>query len=590
MTAPKAFYESRIIKFQRQLKTLKTAVNTSSTLRLLVFVGLLITLYFVWGNVQVILGIIGITSALFIVLLLRHNKLIYERDLLQALVKINQTELEVLNRNFHHLPDGMEYANADHAFSQDIDLFGRGSFFQYSNRTSLKSGTEHLVHDLLSNNIDSIQEKQGAIKELAALPEWRQQFGAEATLVKIEVSAKSVVDWLANYKIFVPKRAKLISTIFSILSIAVWALYFLDFLSGYIVFGVFLLGLAISGRYLKGINKLAVHTTQIQSTFRQYARLISLLENQKFNANYLKREQNKVVRKENSSSALLKKFSKLLDALDQRNNILISIVANSFFLRDLYICKSIEDWILENRKEVPKWFETIAFFDAYSSLGNYAFNHDEYVYPTLVNNNKTMDCKGAAHPLLNPEIAIANDFEISKDEFFVITGANMAGKSTFLRTVGLQIVMANVGLPLCAKDVNYNPAKLITSMRTTDSLTDDESYFFSELKRLKVIIDTIEKEPHFIILDEILKGTNSTDKAVGSKKFIERLVRLKASGIIATHDLSLCSLADSLNEVKNYYFDAQIKNGELYFDYTFKEGVCQNMNASFLLTRMGIVD
>lgn len=127
-------------------------------------------------------------------------------------------------------------------------------------------------------------------------------------------------------------------------------------------------------------------------------------------------------------------------------------------------------------------------------------------------------------------------------------------------------------------------------MRTTDSLADDESYFFSELKRLKFIIDTIEKEPYFIILDEILKGTNSTDKAVGSKKFIERLVRLRASGIIATHDLSLCAVADSLNEVKNYYFDAQIKNDELYFDYAFKEGVCQNMNASFLLAKMGIVD
>lgn len=165
----------------------------------------------------------------------------------------------------------------------------------------------------------------------------------------------------------------------------------------------------------------------------------------------------------------------------------------------------------------------------------------------------------------------------------------MAGKSTFLRTVGLSIVMANNGLPICAQSFAYTPIKLISSMRTTDSLSDNESYFFSELKRLKHIIDTIENEEHFIILDEILKGTNSKDKAKGSQQFVEKLVRTKSTGIIATHDLSLCELEGQLSEVKNYYFDAEIVNDELYFDYKLKNGVCQNMNASFLLRKMGIV-
>ena len=166
----------------------------------------------------------------------------------------------------------------------------------------------------------------------------------------------------------------------------------------------------------------------------------------------------------------------------------------------------------------------------------------------------------------------------------------MAGKSTFLRTVALQIVMANVGLPVCATKTQYKPIKLITSMRTTDSLTDDESYFFSELKRLKFIVDKIKTDTYFIILDEILKGTNSTDKAIGSKKFVEKLVAGNATGIIATHDLSLCEVSESIPNVRNYYFDARIEQGELYFDYTFKPGICQNMNASFLLKKMEIVD
>lgn len=165
----------------------------------------------------------------------------------------------------------------------------------------------------------------------------------------------------------------------------------------------------------------------------------------------------------------------------------------------------------------------------------------------------------------------------------------MAGKSTFLRTVALQILMANTGLPVCAESCKYSPIKLITSMRTSDSLGDDESYFFSELKRLKYIVDTISKDRYFIILDEILKGTNSTDKAIGSQKFVERLVETNSTGIIATHDLSLCELSENLGAVENYYFDAEIVNDELHFDYLLKTGVCQNMNASFLLRKMKIV-
>jgi DNA mismatch repair ATPase MutS len=178
---------------------------------------------------------------------------------------------------------------------------------------------------------------------------------------------------------------------------------------------------------------------------------------------------------------------------------------------------------------------------------------------------------------------------IENEQFFIVTGANMAGKSTFLRTVSLHIVMANVGLPVCAKSSQYMPVKLITSMRTSDSLTDDSSYFFSELTRLKYIVDLIQKEPYFIVLDEILKGTNSTDKAIGSRKFVEKLVASNATGIIATHDLSLCEIEKNLEDVKNYYFDAEVIDDELHFDFKLKQGICQNMNASFLLKKMDIV-
>ena len=176
-----------------------------------------------------------------------------------------------------------------------------------------------------------------------------------------------------------------------------------------------------------------------------------------------------------------------------------------------------------------------------------------------------------------------------KNSFLIVTGANMAGKSTFLRTISLSIVMANIGLPVCANSFKYKPVKLITSMRTADSLAENESYFYSELKRLKLIVDTVKTDDYFIVLDEILKGTNSKDKASGAKKFVEKLVTLNTTGIIATHDVSLCELENDFMEIKNFFFDAKISNNELSFDYLFKKGVCENRNASFLLKKMKII-
>jgi len=353
---------------------------------------------------------------------------------------------------------------------------------------------------------------------------------------------------------------------------------------------VFLVGLLITGLYVKKINQLSFDTGKVQSTFQQYQKLILEIENIEFQSVLLKEKRAAILNQSEKTSDILNEFSKILGALDQRNNMIFGLLGNGFFLWDIYQSYKIEKWIATHKTKVEGWFSTIAFFDAYNSLANFSHNHPNYVYPTITNDGIVLKSSGAGHPLLNPDKIVLNDIDISNEQFFIITGANMAGKSTFLRTVSLQIVMANIGLPVCAKHVNYNPIKLITSMRTTDSLTDDESYFFSELKRLRFIVDEIKTDRYFIVLDEILKGTNSTDKAIGSRKFVEKLIGSKATGIIATHDLSLCEAADDLEQVKNHYFDAEIIDDELHFDYKFKNGICQNMNASFLLKKMQIVD
>lgn len=590
MSHPSDFYKLQIEIHSEELQKIKRQLTVSSTIRLVVFLVACLGVYFFFGNTKVVIAVIVLAIAAFIYLVSKHSGLQYERDLKKKLIEQNETELGVLNRIFHHLPSGEKYKDPLHFYSQDIDLFGRGSFFQYLNRTALESGSDFLAKIFTENEINSIPKKQQAIDELKATPEWRQQFSAIASLVKTEVSTTFVTDWVKDYKAFVPKWIKPFSLLFTIISVGLMVLNYLDLVSGYFIGGWFFLGLAISGIYLKKVNNLSSHASKIQSTFEQFHKLILEIEKENFSSQLLSEKRNSVIESTTKASTILKEFARYLDVLGQGDIMIFGTIINGFTLRNLRQCYNIEMWIKTHKESIPVWFEVITFFDAYNSLGNFAFNHPNYVFPKIRNEVPVLKVTGAGHPLLKEATMVRNDFEINSEEFFIVTGANMAGKSTFLRTISLQIVMGNIGLPVCAEKAEYSPIKLITSMRTTDSLTDDESYFFSELKRLKFIVDAIKTDRYFIILDEILKGTNSTDKAIGSRKFVEKLVASNSTGIIATHDLSLCATAEEMPEVKNYFFDARIENDELFFDYTIKPGICQNMNASFLLKKMKIVD
>lgn len=590
MTDPIAFYKKQLIFHNTRLAQVKTQLYASSMLRLAVFVLLVLAVYLAYGNTKLVVGIVLGVVVLFLFLVSRHNDLDHQRNKHLALININETEIAVQHHNFHHLPEGNKFKDSAHYFSQDIDLFGRGSFFQYANRTALAQGSATLAALFTENTIDHIEEKQKAIQELSQLPEWRQEFSAAASMVKKTTPTEVIIAWLDAYRPFLPKTMQYVPKVFSVLSATVFVLFFLELLPGSALLFWLLMGLAITAVFTKKITKLAVQATKIKDTFGQYHQLLVLVEEAKFKAPLVQEQQKILATGPAKVPQTVMVFFGMLDTLDNNNNIIYLLFTNGFLLQGITTCYQMEKWIEKNGKDVKSWFDVVAFFDAYNSLGNFAFNHPTYTFPVITDRPIVLHANQVGHPLLPPLKSVFNDIRIDKEQFFIITGANMAGKSTFLRTVSLQIMMANVGLPVCAEKVDYSPMKLITSMRTTDSLTDEESYFFSELKRLRFIVEELESDRYFIVLDEILKGTNSSDKAIGSRKFLEKLVGAKATGIIATHDLSLCEAAKEIKQLQNYYFDAEIVNNELHFDYTFKKGICQNMNASFLLKKMGIVD
>lgn len=591
MQTPEAFYNAQKTAFQKALKQQKAKLNQSSFIRLVVFLAAAVGIYFTFGQWNYMLAIILVSMISFVYLVFRHANIKHKKDTLEALIHYNVTELEVLQGNTSMLDTGEEFVQPDHHFSYDIDLFGNASFFQYLNRTATLEGKNALAILLAANETTHIPNKQKAIAELSKKAEWRQEFYAIASLIKVETKSTVITKWLQNYTSFLPNVMQWLPKIFSLLSVTFIVLFYFQVISFLHLFCWFLIGLGITGIYLKKVNSLSFYTNKIKDTFQQYSQLLQQIEDEEFTSDLLQEKKQLIKNETEKTSATLHQFSKYIDALDNRNNILVAVFLNGLLLWDLQKSYNIEQWIFASKDKVAKWFDLVIFFDAYNSLGNFDFNHPEFQYPEIqTEGNAVLHAENFGHPLLDATQRIDNSFAINATDFYITTGANMAGKSTFLRTVSLGIIMANVGLPICASVAKYKPVKLITSMRTTDSLAEGASYFFSELQRLKMIVDEIENGDYFIILDEILKGTNSHDKAIGSKKIVEKLVAQKATGIIATHDLSLCELEKELPEVKNYFFDAEIINDELFFSYILKKGVCSNMNASFLLKKMEIVE
>ena len=339
--------------------------------------------------------------------------------------------------------------------------------------------------------------------------------------------------------------------------------------------------------------------TYIQETYGKqlkslhgYARLIALAKEENWKSVGMQELMERFNLNGQSPVQALQQLSKELDRLDLRNNQFLYVLLEGSIFFQLQEIVRIERWKARYGQHITGWLETVGELDALCSLGTFAYNHPPYTYPELTEKPFCFLATQMGHPLMPASQCVKNDATIPSRPFFlIITGANMAGKSTYLRTIGVNYLLACVGAPVCCERLKLYPNQLITSLRTSDSLSDNESYFFAELKRLKRIIDLLNQgQQLFIILDEILKGTNSMDKQKGSFDLIRQFMQLKANGIIATHDLLLGSLIKQFpEEIRNYCFEADIKENELTFSYKLREGVAQNMNACFLMKKMGII-
>lgn len=593
---PKSCFEQNIADFQQQYKAEKKRYNRIATLRLLVLLGGITLSIWLLNSHSGWWALITIAATLggFMALVKVHDRVRKSRQLLSELILINQEESQRLNDEWQDFDPGREYLDPDHPYIGDLDIFGQGSLFQYLNRSATEEGREKLAK-WLSQPADerTIALRQEAVEELCKSPEWRQHFQATGRLHQKDTpDQKALEQWLNQAPVCYGH---------SILNVTLYALPALTLLAGiyslitfqWSVLGVFVVAQwIITGFYKRTINEHHLAITHYSNHLKQYQALLGTIESQNWNTAYLNQLSQKIKAKENqTASGTLHQFIKILDAFDTRLGMIVPLLLNGLLLWDIHCVRRIEQWKSRHREDVLQWFPVIGEWDALHSLAGFFELNPEFAMPQL-SQDSLLKAKGLSHPLLPRETRVSNDVEINEEgQFLLITGSNMAGKSTFLRTTGVNLVLAMTGAPVCAEQFTFKPMTLYTSMRIGDSLRGGQSTFYAELARLRSILEALENadQPVFILLDEILKGTNSQDKLQGSRAYIEQLIRLKGSGLIATHDIALSELENAYSSnIFNYNFEVMMEEGDFQYDYKLKRGVCQTMNASELMRSMGI--
>ncbi len=579
------------VKFVRRGQFLPAIRLTSFVLILIFFYKYLINnnLVFVFGAIT--------TLVVFIFLTWIDQRIKLEIQRCDRLIQLGINEIKALQGDYSPFDPGVEFIDPEHSYSFDLDLFGKHSLFQSINRSVSIFGKNRLAEYFQKAFIfkEQIGPRQKSISELSGNFEFRQQMQLVFYGVKSsETDREEIITWLGTenslsknrYLTFFRIGFPLITCGFVVLTL-MWSL---PVQIPIMLFIFQLLVVSVFGR--KTIHTQLLLTNKVE-TISRYAQFLHLVEQSNFKSQYLIGLKQQFLHSGvEPPSGIIRQLFQLLNWMDSNLNILVAVILNGLFMFNLQLLYAVEKWKTKYRDDIPRWFEAIGEIDALASLANFSANNPAYIFPVVVEDQFIFEASDLGHPLISPNECVTNNILISGwNQYCIITGANMSGKSTFLRSVGTNYILAMVGAPVFATKFLFCPAVLHSSIRTNDSLAKKESFFYAELKRLKVIISEMEQgQRTFILLDEILKGTNSKDKQAGSVALLEQLIKYQSVGLIATHDLILGDLISTYpDNIRNLCFEIQIVNDEMHIDYKLQDGVCQNLNATFLMRKMGIL-
>jgi len=577
------------------LLNLKHTINFISTLRLIIFAStLFFTVYCYLHNkyfLSIIIFLVGLV--IFVILMQKHSKVIENRKLAESILNINELSLLRLRGEWKNFKDsGEDFKDNEHNYADDLDIFGENSLFQWINNAYTPLGRIQLKNRLSFPKLDknAIYESQEAIKELSKNVGFRQKLAAEGSLI---LTNKSENDELFNWA----EKTSLIAcnTYFKILSILLplatiisIILYLFFHIIGY---GIPLTFIAINLGILKLQERQRSETLdtiyKYKKNLKLYYKMIKLIEEKNFHSKLLKDIRQNFLGKKQKASEVINWLSKISDKISDRSN-LFSIILNITLLWDFHLIMQLETWKKDYGKLVKIWLNAVADMEALSSLSIIGFDNPEWTLP-VIDDGLKVRAINAAHPLL-PNDAVSNSIELnSNSSILLITGSNMSGKSTFLRTLGINLVLAYAGTSVCSEEFSCGIMNIYTCMRISDNLEKNISSFYAEIIRIKKVVTAANSgEAVFFLLDEIFKGTNSLDRHIGAEALINMLSKENTLGAVSTHDLELGDLENTNPKVQNYNFQEHYWENEIHFDYKLRKGISTTRNARFLMKLAGI--
>lgn len=586
------YYTHQLATSQTILKSLKRKLTLGSIGRLLFFglmASCIVQLFHSFQMSWLLIFVASLSGFLGMISWFVNNKNLEKYQL--QLVWLYQNELDQLKGQPNKFSNGSVFDDGAGAWS-DLDIFGKGSLYQHINRTVTQYGENALANQFKNTLLDekAIFTKQKAIQNYSHQMPIVTSIIAHSLVNKTDyISFNPIYDWLKSPNLLHnSKWAKFIRYALPLFNLTLIALVFIlgnnALLTIVLVLGW--LQLAFYAKYFQADFNLLGKKENI---LKQYAQILQQFEQLDPGDSPLLASYQKTARQ---ASKAIHDLSKIASRIDQRLNLFLITIVNPVFLYDIQNMFSLEAWKIKYQDHLQNWMQLVGEIEQLNSYAIYVFNNKEYVYPQLVEKPMQLLANGLAHPLIAKEKNIPNSIQISgSNQLLLITGSNMSGKTTFLRTVGVNLILAQMGLPVNAESFAFSPMKIFSSIRISDSLQENTSYFMAELKKLqKIKIGVQQSNTSLVLIDEILRGTNSEDKYYGSAQFVKEMIALNCITLFATHDLKLSELENEFPDaVLNYCFESIIENDELLFSYKIQRGVAKNRNASFLMKKMGII-
>ncbi len=596
-TSPEQTYRSRIRECDAKLKRQKPIELALIAAKLFIIACGIFFMYLVAAASQdIYILLLGASILVFAVPAVVHEVFIRKRNFIQLIRTLNEMEIQALNYAYPDFANGQNFVDLDHPYSSDLDIFGPRSVFHFINRTATVFGSENLAHWLQNPPPDPVPEvpksRQQAVQELSTRIELRQRILALGCQSQVSLPKPNAFPLLMQEPNLVMSNSLLIGAIhlFPLITLGAAGLMLAGLHWGFPL-GLLILQSLFNRRTRKRIHRIHILASQNARIFRAYAQIIREIENAPFQSPLLNEMHDMLQAQDQPASRHIRALSRIAGFFEIRRSEILHPVLNGILLWDLHCVLRLERWKDSYAEKARGWLQVLGEFETLASFANLRFNFTDWVFPEIQAKPGIYQAECLGHFLIPPQERVCNDVRSEREgSIQVITGPNMAGKSTFLKTLGVNMVLGLAGAPICARSCRMSYFRLYTSMKVSDSLDKQMSLFYAELQRLKKILERIVSgEPVFYLLDEMLKGTNAMDRQAGALALLRQLVGYHSSGVVATHDIELTKLDDAFPEkIRNFHFDGYVEGDQLRFDYKLKPGKCESFNALVLMRKIGI--